>query len=205
MAMWQPPELVARAKELTCDAFVHLYGSPFFFVVLLDAPTSELAVGLKERDLAHAQADGLAFRTELFTREGRSSSTMVGPRPTALGRPSFVNATRLDEVMSQSCYVVPLRKRSAVSFVSFVSVGRTRNHDIVLRHPSISKFHASLEIEDDELFVKDAGSRNHTYVNNESITERTAVHSGDSLRFGYVDGVVCKSAALWNAVRSRAR
>lgn len=200
---WLPQQLMSRARELPLEAFTHFYHCAFFLVIVLDGPQSELAEGLREGEQAAAtRADGLGFRTEHYTREGPSSSTFAGMAGSS-SRPSMAAANRLSELRNQCCYVAPLRKRQAVSFLSFISIGRARNHDIVLRHPSVSKFHASLEILNDELFIKDAGSRNHTFVNHEAVTERTLIRSGDNLRFGWVEGLVCSSSALWKAAQAR--
>jgi pSer/pThr/pTyr-binding forkhead associated (FHA) protein len=97
--------------------------------------------------------------------------------------------------------VIPIRKRVETAFLTSISVGRARNHDIVLRHASISKFHANLDVEGTQLFVKDAGSRNHTFVNHERINARVEVRAGDNLRFGWVEALVASDEALFRALR----
>lgn len=64
-----------------------------------------------------------------------------------------------------------------------VSVGR--HGDIQLPHNSVSRQHATLECRDGEWYVKDAGSRNGTFVSNVSV-QRGRLKSGDILRFGSV-------------------
>lgn len=73
-----------------------------------------------------------------------------------------------------------------VSFVltgGEVSVGRLG--DIQLAHNSVSRQHAVFEFRDGEWNIRDAGSRNGTYVNNVSV-QRSRLKSGDVIRFGSV-------------------
>lgn len=62
-------------------------------------------------------------------------------------------------------------------------LGRHDSCDIVLEDKTISRKHARLEIEDDEAFVEDLGSRNGTYVNGQKIARRQ-VTSNDTIVIG---------------------
>jgi pSer/pThr/pTyr-binding forkhead associated (FHA) protein len=84
-----------------------------------------------------------------------------------------------------------------------VSIGRARNKDIVLRHSTISKFHAWFEVSDAEtLYVCDAGSTNLTHVNQRRLEPRVRalVEPGDVIRFGSVEAVVSSSTVLWRSL-----
>jgi len=63
------------------------------------------------------------------------------------------------------------------------SVGRSEESDIFLVDPSVSRNHATLEIQGDSAVVKDLGSTNGTYVNNERVDARRVI-SGDVIGFG---------------------
>jgi len=63
------------------------------------------------------------------------------------------------------------------------SIGRRDDNDLQMDDSSVSKRHASIEFTNDRLVLKDLGSKNHTFVNGESITE-TEIRPGDCLRFG---------------------
>jgi pSer/pThr/pTyr-binding forkhead associated (FHA) protein len=73
---------------------------------------------------------------------------------------------------------------------SRLSVGRTKENDIGLNDPSVSKIHASLAVDDNgTLLVADTGSTNGTFVNGERIAYGKAVPLDESseVRFGGVE------------------
>ncbi|MDB4975968.1 MAG: phosphopeptide-binding protein, partial [Myxococcaceae bacterium] len=105
------------------------------------------------------------------------------------------------ELLRAPAHVLPIKKRAEGSFLQHVSVGRARNHDIVLRHRSVSKFHAWFELhEDGRLWVKDSESRNHTFVDGQQVANRVEVQPGQTVRFGSVDCRVCTPASFWTAL-----
>lgn len=176
----------------------------FMLLVMVDAADSELSLGLTA-SANRGDADGLAFRTA--TRELTATlSGDVSVRSVTRSSPAFGEQTaeRMPLGLARStCFVVPICKRSEVSFLHHVSVGRARNHDIVLRHRSVSKFHAWFEITQElRLFVKDCESSNHTFVNGTRVIDREEVRPGDVLKFGTVEGRICTSEGLWRLMRS---
>lgn len=70
-----------------------------------------------------------------------------------------------------------------------VRVGRSRECEIFLVDPSVSRAHATLELEGDHLVVRDAGSTNGTFVNGERVQLRT-LHPGDRVAFGKTETIV---------------
>jgi hypothetical protein len=203
MQRWVPRELLARARQQEHELFVRGGKCPLYLVVVLDEPASDLAQGLKAE--TGADQDGLPFRTAAVMSSRRES--MRPAHLTLVSEPQQREqraVQRLIELSKLCCHVLPLRKRVESAFLTSISVGRARNHDIVLRHASVSKFHANLEVDGTRLFVKDAGSRNHTFLNHERVLARTEVYPGDNLRFGWVEAVMVSDAALWRAVRGSA-
>ena len=67
-------------------------------------------------------------------------------------------------------------------------VGRTDESDICLDEPSISRKHAVIRLKDGRVFVKDAGSKNKTFVNDVTAETEIEVASGATIRFGAVEG-----------------
>lgn len=172
-----------------------------FLVIVLDGVNSELALGLSE---AHpGEGDGLPFRTAGLTSQfGPVDSQGRPSRPSMIPQDESMSvATKLSALIGVPCWILPLRKRAEAAFLNSISVGRARNHDVVLRHASVSKFHANLEMEDGRLYVKDAGSRNHTFLNHERVLSRAEVRAGDNLRFGWVEALLVDDEALWKALQ----
>lgn len=64
-----------------------------------------------------------------------------------------------------------------------VAVGRHPSNDIQLRSRRVSNYHAEILSEVEGLFVRDMGSTNGTYVNDE-VVRRKKVSSGDCIRIG---------------------
>lgn len=62
-------------------------------------------------------------------------------------------------------------------------LGRSRDSDIFIVDPSVSRHHALLEVRGGELVVRDSGSTNGTFVNGERVQLRT-LHPGDVVAFG---------------------
>lgn len=201
---WQPREIVSQAAQQSLEAF--LAGcSRYFLLVLLDELGSELALGLNALEASRdGEADGLAFRTVVRDLESTSLSDRFGGPPAA--KPSNTNATDTipRELLRVPCHIVPIQKRADRSFLQHVSVGRARNHDIVLRHRSVSKFHAWFEVGDGgRLIVRDSDSRNHTFVDGQKVDKRVEVTPGQAVRFGSVETRICTAESLWLVLQER--
>ena len=84
----------------------------------------------------------------------------------------------------------PFRKEVQVKEGRRISVGRTKENDLSIDDPSISKYHASLMLDSQGiLHVADTGSTNGTFVNGERIDygKAVAVSERDKVRFGLVE------------------
>ena len=210
---WRPADLILQALQQSLDSFAASFETPYLLMVLLDAPDSELAVGLQSMDeAAAAGTDAFVYRTAALSVDDEGPTMASGRiRPTELPpatRPSLPSSSsplsdRLPpELRTKFCHLAPIQKRDKSSFLQHVSVGRARNHDIVLRHHSVSKFHAWFELaEDASLMVKDFDSKNRTFIDGTLIEKRTKVEPGQTVRFGSVECRVTTPATLWTALR----
>ncbi|HEV8593086.1 MAG TPA: FHA domain-containing protein [Pyrinomonadaceae bacterium] len=69
-----------------------------------------------------------------------------------------------------------------------VSVGRTKENDIPIDDPSVSKFHASVMVNSDgRIVVADTGSTNGTFVDGERIAYGKAMTVNRNVKFGTVE------------------
>jgi predicted nucleic acid-binding Zn-ribbon protein len=64
-----------------------------------------------------------------------------------------------------------------------VTVGRNPDQTIVAKNPSVSRQHAEIQEIGGTWTVRDLGSSNHSFVNDEQVKE-AAISAGDELRFG---------------------
>ena len=64
-----------------------------------------------------------------------------------------------------------------------VSIGRSTSSDIFLDDVTVSRSHAVIEKGELGFLLKDSGSLNGTYVNNQVVAE-TVLHSGDQIQIG---------------------
>lgn len=90
-------------------------------------------------------------------------------------------------------YVLRLRKgappNAPFAVAGATRVGRSRECDIFLVDPSVSRNHAMLDVREGHLVVRDTGSTNGTFVNGERI-EMRALRPGDCVAFGKTEMMV---------------
>ena len=102
---------------------------------------------------------------------------------------------------------VVIAKTKANAFQQRVTVGRTKNNDIVLDDTSVSRFHAWLQQDgaDKHWTVSDAGSRNGTWVGGKRLAPKTAagLASGSKVRVGKVELTFFSAEAFLKMLRSR--
>jgi hypothetical protein len=68
-------------------------------------------------------------------------------------------------------------------------VGRGSDNDIVINHSSVSYHHCELELGLDYLIIRDCGSTNGTFVNNQPVKE-VRLEPGQTLRFGQIGATI---------------
>jgi uncharacterized RDD family membrane protein YckC len=67
-----------------------------------------------------------------------------------------------------------------------VIVGRSRGNEVQVRDGTVSRNHAILHVEAGRLTVRDLGSSNGTFVNDQRVDNETPVGDGDVVRFGRI-------------------
>ena len=182
-----PDEVVTLALSHPIGEFTAAYGDANFLLVKLDDPPGELEAGLAAQQTVVADLHD-------------------SPRSMPKDDPSGVGVAELRRRLSQARhFAITLEKRvHDGSYQDRVSVGRARNKDVVLRHPSVSKFHAWFERDPQGLWcVADAGSKNGTRANvaDVAVRELVKVKPGDVLRFGSVEVMLCSADSLWKTLR----
>jgi hypothetical protein len=131
-------------------------------------------------------------------------NTPMGPQATVMVVPTQ-NAGEAPQ--TQSDFLVFLVKRSGRSpFPNFVSVGRTRNNDVVIADISLSKFHAFFKLVGSAMQLQDAGSKNGTFLDDERVPTQQngppmAITTGSVVRFGSVDLTFLDAEAFANLVK----
>lgn len=199
-----PETLVDQAAQLPLIEFMTLHGDTNFLLVRIDDPVGELVTSLSASDRTgdHVQAprpNALAYNTVVHMDDPSSS---VG-NAFGFGVPELMRL-----LIKHAHYATPLRKRASEgTFGDRISVGRARNKDIVLRDPSVSKFHAWFEMDDQgRFYAADAGSKNGTRINGELVVAREThlLNPGDSIRIGSIESVLCPPDLFWGAVNPRA-
>ena len=200
-----PRGFVKEILESTLPHFLAIYGETPFLCVRLSGPYDAILDGLLERRSAPSERDTspseepevMSFITD-SVYQGKTAERVNAPKidiDTKEIRESFASAHHV---------VVPLvnRDRETV-YVDRISIGRSRNKDIVLRHQSVSKFHAWFETDESgAVYIADAGSKNGTIAKAELIKSRrlTRLDSGDRISFGSVRAVYLLPETLWKIV-----
>lgn len=197
-----PRDIVELATGREARSFLSTYGDTLLLIVRLPDDDAELASGLSST--AVRGADGTPVKPSLGSMQFQTAHHPVAAeaRSDSIRRSLYDLGDRLNQ---GSHFVVPLRKRTDVdaAFTDRISIGRATNKDIVLRHHSVSKFHAWFEIDESGTFhVADADSKNSTWVNGSALVPRelTPIQPGDLLRFGLVEAVLVSAQALWDAL-----
>ena len=199
----KPEEMVSLLRSHTRAAFEQKVDAPILLVRIEDA-RGDLALTL---EAALEEGAGGGYRPE----PSLGFETFVGSSPDLrsltfpVARGSFTGADLHRRLLRTAFFAISLHKRRGATnvFTERISVGRARTNDIVLRHHSVSKFHAWFERdEDDRFYVSDAKSTNATLLNGTDITgaSQVQVSPGDEIRFGNIVTLFCPAEILWDAV-----
>ena len=199
------PARVIEDASSSEDRFLARYGDTQLLLVKLQPGTDALEMGLsvsQRSALARVQPSirVMGFETQVLGEDQIREMSISPARRADMRIDSMHWLLRGDRY-----FVMPLRKRTDdPTFLDRVSVGRATNKDIVLRHASVSKFHAWFEMDDtNALYVADADSTNGTTLNAKKLPPRelVRVNSGDQVLFGSIECVASDPADFWRALR----
>lgn len=154
-----------------------------------------------------------------LARTGQTSDhaavLLVGFRATERGIRNFRTKTEEERTavvppltavtIDKKTLALPMEKRDKSPYEDFFFVGRAVTADLVLDDPSISKSHAAFQHEGVLWYVKDARSRNGTYVDGRRLGagERVEIASGAQITFGGVATYFLDSAHFRRLVNER--
>lgn len=79
------------------------------------------------------------------------------------------------------------------------TVGRTENVGLMVPSNEVSRVHAQFILAENQLFVKDCGSTNGTFVNQKRINQEMPLNHGDVIRFGNMDYKIIRQSSLGDA------
>jgi pSer/pThr/pTyr-binding forkhead associated (FHA) protein len=77
-----------------------------------------------------------------------------------------------------------MSKGSVIPIHGEVTIGRKNNNMLVLDDVYVSGYHARVFIRNNEYVLEDLGSTNGTLLNDQSISGKVYLHSGDEIRIG---------------------
>lgn len=136
----------------------------------------------------------LASFDKFADEEGREAAINVSVpdlKNVLLASPEVIEAEPEKEIFIAEFQLngKPIRVELKFSEKERLSVGRTKENDLIIDDQSISKIHAALVLSsDNQLLVADTGSTNGTYVNGQRIAygKGVSIKNGDKVNFGTV-------------------
>ena len=201
-----PHPWIAKLAQQTRDDVASAYADTQLLAVRVEDPLGELGLSLGEVERGpgarlRPARDALGFATVVGSRADLEAAPPPPP-PRRQQAPALTAADLQARLAKAPHFFVPLRKREGKPFAERISVGRALNNDVVLRHASVSKFHAYFECDDKGgFYLTDARSKNTTTVNGAVVESMARVHPGDEIAFGSVYATICPATVLWDALR----
>jgi len=107
---------------------------------------------------------------------------------------------------SPDLIVFSVRPTGRSPFPHMITVGRTKNNDVILSDVGISKFHAFFKEERGALSLQDAESRNGTFADGVTVPSKKAgkpveMPSGTKVKFGMLEFWFLDAAGLQDVAR----
>jgi FHA domain len=150
--------------RLTPEGFMKAYPDPFLIVV----DTNAVPLEGDGRPIPSGSTEAFGFLTSRIEKNG-----------------ALANA------LDPGLHIIRKREDGKNVFAMMITLGRAENNDIVIRHQSISKFHASFSEFDGKWQVRDANSRNGTFLGEKQLSSEEAVVLEDTNEIRFA-GVQCR-------------
>jgi pSer/pThr/pTyr-binding forkhead associated (FHA) protein len=115
------------------------------------------------------------------------SATRIEEHPVELPRGLAGDAQRAPDREPAGRFALEIEDEAGGRFVLREGdnvVGRSGGARVTLRNRELSRKHATLRVEGNRVWVRDEGSRNHTYVGDQQISEEVELQVGSELHFG---------------------
>jgi tRNA A-37 threonylcarbamoyl transferase component Bud32 len=149
-----------------------------------------MAKGREERyqsagEMAQALLQALAERPSLPSLAQRLPGPELAPTP-PVGEPGI--ATQQAPAVGVQLLVTSGQIAGReFALAGEMRIGRNRDNDIILPDRQVSGHHAHIAVSDEEAILKDADSRNGTYVNGRRIGAPHHLQDGDRIRVGQTE------------------
>ncbi len=178
---------------------------PILFETRLATPSDELEHPiLFETRVPEGDCEGVDFAPHMpFSEFHRLNAPLQRTAFTQFhSTPFLVFGVRNDDrqTIEAATYLAPLAETERNTSSGMITLGRTTNNDIVIRHPCVSKFHAYCTIKNGRIELTDVDSRGGTEINGEPVDPILSheLVSGDWIRFAtQVDAVLMSPDDLW--------
>lgn len=203
------PEVVRSAAHLSEPTFHGRFGGAPLLAVGVNEGQEPLARGL-ELSLRDDEAPNSRTLGNLALFTDTTTENQIASWPPSRGPACGVDPAEFGRLGKVSIYVLPLRKRVIAQGerADRITIGRALSEDIVLRHASVSKFHAYLQsVGSGGHALVDDESKNGTRVNGVALAAHRplVLRPGDRVAFGCVQALFLDAASLWELLSTVSR
>ena len=147
-------------------------------------------------------------RADDWDMEFHTNVVSVEELATTLGGSALPGNAEDEAEAPPGIYLFEVKKHADNSWLDWIAIGRARNNDLILRHQSVSKLHARIQVHDGEtagpadrsrFLLTDMRSTAGTAINSALIepAKPVPINPGDEIRFGLVSCEFLDSAALY--------
>ncbi len=160
------------------------------FLELIEEPPAEARAPAPPAPAPAPAAAPAASQTPPAPAPEFEGDTMVNAVPLAVPPPAEATPSPLMTLAVPIGRLVS-QANGGLSFIlgSVTTIGRTADNDVAVNVRAVSRRHARVDVTPEGYLLKDLGSGNGTFVNDERITSERLLVEGDRVRFGTEDFV----------------